>query len=85
MAPAASAAPAIPSAAPAAVAARPAASAPATAASSAPPRTATPRARDAAYLEEQENRLRTLKRLRDANLITEEEFQRKRKEIIEAL
>jgi hypothetical protein len=29
--------------------------------------------------------LRTLKRLRDANLITEEEYQRKRKEIIDAL
>lgn len=43
------------------------------------------RARDAAFLEEQENRLRTLKRLRDANLLTEEEYQRKRKEIIEAL
>lgn len=46
---------------------------------------AAPRARDAAYLEEQENRLKTLKRLRDANLITEEEYQRKRKEIIDAL
>lgn len=62
------------SAAPAASAAR------AAAAASAPARV-----RDAAYLEEQENRLRTLKRLRDANLITEEEYQRKRKEIIDAL
>jgi hypothetical protein len=44
-----------------------------------------PRPRDAAFLEEQENRLRTLKRLRDAGLITEEEYQRKRKEIIDAL
>jgi hypothetical protein len=41
--------------------------------------------RDAAFLEEQENRLRTLKRLRDANLVTEEEYQRKRKEILDAL
>lgn len=52
------------------------------------PRAATSapaRVREAAFLEEQENRLRTLKRLRDANLLTEEEYQRKRKEIIDAL
>lgn len=57
-------------------------------AASAPPRpaaSAAARVRDAAFLEEQENRLRTLKRLRDANLITEEEYQRKRKEILDAL
>jgi hypothetical protein len=41
--------------------------------------------RDAAHMDEQENRLRTLRRLRDANLITEEEYQRKRREIIDAL
>jgi hypothetical protein len=57
-----------------------AASAPRPAASS-----AAPRVRDAAYLEEQENRLRTLRRLREANLITEEEYLRKRREIIDAL
>ncbi|MFO1266617.1 MAG: hypothetical protein U1F25_10755 [Rubrivivax sp.] len=41
--------------------------------------------RDAAYLEEQERRLLALRRLREANLITEEEYQRKRREIIDAL
>jgi hypothetical protein len=76
-------------AAPAAAAAGPA-SAPAPTQTTAPRPAASaaapvPRARDAAYLEEQENRLRTLKRLRDANLITEEEYQRKRKEIVDAL
>lgn len=59
----------VPAAAAAAGAARPAAHAP----------------RDAAFYEEQENRLRALRRLRDAKLITEDEFQRKRKEIIDAL
>lgn len=58
-----------------------AASAPATAAAPAAP----PRVRDAAYLEEQERRLHALRRLREANLITEEEYQRKRREIIDAL
>ena len=60
-------------------AAAPAAAAPAAAASA--PR----RARDAASLEEQELRLRTLKRLRDAELITEQEYQQKRKEVLEQL
>ncbi len=42
-------------------------------------------ARDAAFYEEQEQRLRALQRLRERNVITEEEYQRKRKEIVEAL
>jgi hypothetical protein len=46
---------------------------------------AAPRVRDAAFFEEQEYRLRTLRRLRDSGLITEEEFQQKRKEVMEAL
>jgi hypothetical protein len=97
-APAAQAAPVVP-AAPAAPAAAAAVTAPAaaaapaarTAAPAAPaaptaPATTAPRtARDAAFFEEQENRLRTLRRLRDSNLITEDEFQRKRKEILDAL
>lgn len=41
--------------------------------------------RDAAFFEEQEQRLRTLKRLRDANLISEEEYQAKRREILGTL
>lgn len=68
-APNAAPAPAPAAAPPAAGAARPAARAP----------------RDAAFYEEQESRLRALRRLRDADLITEAEFQRKRKEIIDAL
>jgi C-terminal binding-module, SLH-like, of glucodextranase/Short C-terminal domain len=43
------------------------------------------RPRDAAYFEEQELRLRTLKRLRDGGLITEQEYQQKRKEVLEQL
>ena len=41
--------------------------------------------RDARFYDEQEQRLRSLKRLRDQNLITEEEYQAKRKEILQAL
>jgi hypothetical protein len=41
--------------------------------------------RDAAFFEEQEQRLRTLKRLRDANLISEDEYQTKRREVLGAL
>jgi C-terminal binding-module, SLH-like, of glucodextranase/Short C-terminal domain len=89
-APAAAPASATPSRAPAAAAAASAAAPPRAAA--APPPAAPPAAaqvprptRDAAFLEEQENRLRTLRRLRDGNLISEEEFQRKRKEILDAL
>ncbi len=76
--------PATPAAAAASAAAAPRAAAPTP---GAPPAAAqTPRpTRDAAFLEEQENRLRTLRRLREGNLISEEEFQRKRKEILDAL
>ena len=56
--------------------------APAAAGAAAP---APQRARDAAFFEEQENRLRTLKRLRDNGLITEEEFQQKRREVLQLL
>ncbi len=52
----------------------------------APPRAPEPRrARDAAFFEEQEYRLRTLRRLRDAGLITEQELEQKRREVIEQL
>jgi hypothetical protein len=44
-----------------------------------PPQT---RPRDAAFFEEQEYRLRTLKRLRDTGLISEEEYVQKRKEVL---
>jgi hypothetical protein len=50
------------------------------------PAAAPPRVpRGAAFYEEQEQRLRSLKRLRDANLISEDEYQKKRREILEAL
>jgi hypothetical protein len=62
-----------------------AAAVPATAA--APPAAAaapsTPR--DPAFLEEQERRLATLKRLRERGLITEEEYQQKRREVLSQL
>jgi hypothetical protein len=78
--------PAAPPAAPAPAAVAPAAVAPAAVAA---PAAATPatvqRPRDAAFFEEQENRLRTLKRLRDGGLITEEEYQQKRREILATL
>jgi hypothetical protein len=79
-APAVAAAPA-PAAAPAAPAAAPVV---APAAPAAVPAPATG-ARDARFFEEQEQRLRTLKRLRDQNLITEEEYQQKRREILQTL
>lgn len=41
--------------------------------------------RDDAWYEEQEQRLRGLKRLRDRGLITEEEYQQKRREILQGL
>ena len=72
-APATSAAPAIPAAMPAA--------APAAAATPAAPR----KPLDAAGAEDIERRLETLKRLRDKSLITEEEYQHKRKEILQLL
>lgn len=78
---------------PAAVA--PAAVAPAAAAPRAPavvapapaPTTATPalRPRDPGFADEVEQRLTTLKRLRDRGLISEEEYQQKRREILQAL
>jgi hypothetical protein len=41
--------------------------------------------RDAAFYAEQEERLRGLQRLRDAGLLSEEEFQRKRRAILDSL
>lgn len=41
--------------------------------------------RDEAYYREREERLRALKRLRDQNLLTEEEYQAKRKEVLKDL
>jgi hypothetical protein len=88
--PVASAAP-VPVAAPEPVPTRIAAPA---AAASVPPAPAAPVAplvgapvkpRDAAFFEEQEQRLRSLKRLRDANLISEEEYQAKRRQILGTL
>ncbi|MBL8353040.1 MAG: SHOCT domain-containing protein [Burkholderiaceae bacterium] len=82
---AATAAPAAPAAAAAvtpAAAAVPAAPATAPAAAAAP---AAARSRDSAFYEEQEARLRGLKRLRDGGLITEEEFQQKRKQVLDQL
>jgi hypothetical protein len=72
-------APAVPAAAPAAAAPTPPTT-PGPAAAQPAPRT-----RDAAFLAEQEERLKTLKRLRDQNLITEEEYQQKRREILQLL
>ncbi|MCW7540941.1 SHOCT domain-containing protein [Aquabacterium sp. A7-Y] len=46
---------------------------------------AAPGVRDNRFFEEQEQRLRTLKRLREQNLISEEEFQQKRREILQTL
>lgn len=46
---------------------------------------AAPKTRDAAFFEEQEKRLRALKRMRDENLITEAEYQQKRNEILQSL
>ena len=53
------------------------------AAKAAPP--ASPRAPDAAGAEDAERRLKNLKRLRELNLITEEEHQKKRLEILQLL
>lgn len=89
-APAPAAAPAASATAAPAAAAQPAVPA-AAAASAAPPvapaaqrSTPAPR-RDPAFLEEQEQRLRTLRRLRESGLISEAEYQRKRQEVIDAL
>lgn len=86
--PAGTAAPATATAAPPAPApAAPGSVAPAAAgaATAGAPRPAARPPRDAAFYEEQEQRLRALQRLRERNLITEEEYQRKRKEIVDAL
>lgn len=79
-----------PAAAPAAPRAAAAPAAPPSAAPAAPAAPATApaaaqRPRDAAFFEEQELRLRTLKRLRDSGLITEQEYQQKRKEVLEQI
>ena len=44
-----------------------------------------PKPRDAAYYEAQETRLRALKRLRDENLLTEAEYQQKRRDVLQGL
>jgi hypothetical protein len=83
-APAAAPAPAVMPAAPAMMPAAPAAVAPAPM----PAPVAAPPARpplDKAGAEEIERRLETLKRLREKNLITEDEYQQKRKEILQLL
>ena len=67
--------------APPAAPAAPAAAAP----PSPPPAAVSPDRRDDRFYEEQERRLRGLQRLRDQGLITEEEFQRKRREILQLL
>src|SRR6185369_6199039 len=69
-----------PAAAPAALVAPAAAAAPAPA-----PAAPGARPRDAAFYEEQAQRLKGLKMLRDQGAITEEEYQQKRKEILSAL
>lgn len=71
--------PAAPASAAAAVASAPAPSAKAKAA---PAAASTPRPRDAAFFEEQEYRLRALKRLRDIGLISEDEYVQKRREVL---
>jgi hypothetical protein len=81
--PAAAVAPA-PAVAPAAAAA-PAAVAPTPATPMAPPAAAAPGAHDKAWYDQMEMRLEALKRLRDRNLITEDEYQKKRREILDAL
>lgn len=50
-----------------------------------PAASASGRARGAAFYAEQEERLRGLQRLRDAGLLSEEEFQRKRRAILDSL
>lgn len=80
--------PLTPAAAPKAATVAPAAMLPAAAAAAAAPRAAPVApapARDAAYFEEQELRLRTLKRLRDAGLLSESEYLQKRKEVVDRL
>jgi hypothetical protein len=76
----AAAAPAVPAA--LAAPAAPAAIAPAVAAPAPPP---ARKALDAAAVEDIERRLEVLKRLRDKGLINEDEYQQKRKEILQLL
>lgn len=87
LAPAAVAAPPaaapVPAPAPAATPPKPVVSAPPPAPAAAPAPSSRPR--DAAFYEEQEQRLRTLKRLRDGGLISEQEYQQKRREVLEQL
>ena len=61
------------------------AAAPAPASMDKPAPAAAPRARDAAFADEIEQRLIILKRLRDKGLISEEEYQQKRKEVLQLL
>lgn len=68
-----------------AAAAAPAAVAPVAAPAPAPAAPAPARIRDAAFAEEVEQRLTTLKRLRDKGLITEDEYQQKRREVMSTL
>jgi Short C-terminal domain len=75
------AAPAPPTAVRAPTAVAPAAAVATPAAAAAP----APRTRDAAFAEEIEQRLVTLKRLRDRGLISEEEYQQKRREVLALL
>jgi hypothetical protein len=63
----------------------PAAAPAAAAATPVQPAAAPGRARDPAFYDEQEQRLRTLKRLRDNNLISEDEYQQKRREVLQQL
>ncbi len=80
----AAAAAAVPAAVPAAVA--PVATpAPAAAPAAAAPAVPLLRPRDPGFADEVEQRLTTLKRLRDRGLISEEEYQQKRKEILQQL
>ena len=60
-------------------------SAPAAATPTAPAAAPALRPRDPGFADEVEQRLTTLKRLRDRGLITEEEYQQKRREILQAL
>jgi Short C-terminal domain len=80
----AGAAPAQPAAAAPLVApSQPAAAAPPVAPATQPP--AAPRPRDPGFADDIEQRLLTLKRLRDKGLISEEEYQQKRREILQLL
>ncbi|MBK1712037.1 SHOCT domain-containing protein [Rubrivivax gelatinosus] len=88
VAPPAVAAPAVPAAVPAAPGKAGAPAAPAATAAPVAPAAVAPapqRPRDAGFFEEQEQRLRTLKRLHDSGLITDEEYRQKRYEVLQQL